>query len=57
MDHDDLRRLERIRDLVRIGSGRDDPIRLLLFSATGFTAGLQAEDAELVDLDRLYTGG
>ncbi len=57
VDHDDLRRLVQIRDLVRAGSGRDDPIRLLLFSATGFTPGLQAEDTELVDLKRLYEGG
>lgn len=53
---DDRQRLIRIRDLLRGRDGHDHPIRLLLFSATGFSPGLDADDTELVDLQRLYTG-
>lgn len=53
---DDRHRLTRIRDLLSARQGQDGPIRLLLFSATGFAPGTQADDTELVDLPRLYTG-
>lgn len=57
----DLDRLERIRVLL-VQRGHDaTQARLLLFSRTGFTAGLldaarTRDDVELVDLARLYTG-
>ena len=60
MDAGQLRRLEHLRGLLpgeRVGR----PPRLLLFSRSGFTAGLSGEaaarpDVELVDLVRLYRG-
>jgi DNA-binding MarR family transcriptional regulator len=61
MDAGQLRRLDHLRALLpdeRVGQ----PPRLLLFSRSGFAAGLAAEaaarpDVELVDLERLYRGG
>jgi hypothetical protein len=60
MDAEQLKRLEHLRALLpdeRVGQ----PPRLLLFSRSGFAAGLEAEaaarpDVELVDLERLYRG-
>jgi uncharacterized protein len=60
MDAGQLRRLDHLRALLpdeRVGQ----PPRLLLFSRSGFAAGLAAEaaarpDVELVDLERLYRG-
>lgn len=57
---DQLRRLEHLRGLLpsqRVGQ----PPKLLLFSRTGFTAGLAGEagarpDVELVGIDRVYHG-
>lgn len=48
----DRSRLERVRSLL--GSSR--PVRLLLASATGFAPGLEADDIELIDVNRLYHG-
>ncbi len=55
----ELERLEHLRDLVAIDSGH--PVRLLLFSRSGFTRELRVtaqhrSDVELVDLERLYHG-
>lgn len=55
LDH--LTRLEHLRTLMRLPSN----VKLLLFSRAGFTEALHAEaarrdDAELVDLPRLYAG-
>ncbi len=57
----DLHRLERIRVLLGERGHDATHARLLLFSRTGFTAGLldaarTRSDVELVDLTRLYTG-
>jgi DNA-binding MarR family transcriptional regulator len=60
MDAGQLRRLEHLRALLpgdRVGL----PPRLLLFSRSGFAAGLTEEsaaraDVELVDLERIYRG-
>lgn len=57
----ELTRLEHLRDLTP-ADRYDDPLRLLLFSRTGFTGELRhtadtRADVELVDLDRLYQGG
>jgi hypothetical protein len=60
MDAGQLSRLDHLRALLpdeRVGQ----PPRLLLFSRSGFAAGLAAEaaarpDVELVDLERLYRG-
>ena len=57
----DLDRLERIRVLLGQRGHDAGQARLLLFSRTGFTAGLidtarTRGDVELVDLARLYTG-
>ncbi len=57
---DQLRRLEHLRGLLP--SHRvEQPPKLLLFSRTGFTAGLTEEsaarpDVELISIDRLYRG-
>jgi hypothetical protein len=61
MDAGQLRRLDHLRALLpgeRVGR----PSRLLLFSRSGFAAGLVAEaaarpDVELVGIERLYGGG
>jgi hypothetical protein len=57
---DQLRRLEHLRGLLP-SQRVDQPPRLLLFSRTGFTAGVATEaavrpDVELVGIDRLYGG-
>ena len=57
----DLDRLERIRMLLGERGHDATAARLLLFSRTGFTAGLldavrTRDDVELVDLARLYAG-
>lgn len=57
---DQVRRLEHLRGLLP--SHRvDRPLKLLLFSRTGFTADLTDEatvrpDVELIDIARLYSG-
>jgi hypothetical protein len=58
---DQLRRLAHLRGLLP-SQRVDQPPKLLLFSRTGFTAGLADEavgraDVELIGLDRLYGGG
>ncbi len=57
---DQLRRLEHLRGLLP-GSRVGQPPKLLLFSRTGFTAGLTDQavtrpDVELVGIDRIYHG-
>ena len=57
---DQLRRLEHLRGLLP-SQRVDQPPKLLLFSRTGFSAGLADEaaarpDVELVGIDRLYDG-
>ncbi len=57
----DLRRLERIRELVAVRHTSARAAGLLLFSASGFDRNLNAEahargDVELIDLERMYTG-
>lgn len=57
----DLDRLERIRVLLGQRGHDSAATRLLLFSRTGFTAGLldtarTRDDVELIDLGRLYDG-
>jgi DNA-binding MarR family transcriptional regulator len=61
MEGGQLKRLEHLRALLPDGRVGEPP-RLLLFSRSGFAAGLAAEaaarpDVELVDLERLYRGG
>lgn len=59
---DDLRRLERVRDLLRADDRVDaDDARLALFARGGFDAALLGAarprpDVVLVDLERLYEG-
>ena len=60
MDARQLRRLEHLRSLLP-GDRVRQPTRLLLFSRSGFTAGLVEEaaarpDVKLVDLARIYQG-
>ena len=57
---DQLRRLEHLRGLLP-SQRVDQPPKLLLFSRTGFTAGVADEavarpDVELIGIDRLYGG-
>jgi hypothetical protein len=57
---DQLRRLEHLRGLLP-SQRVDQPPKLLLFSRTGFTAGVADEavarpDVELIGIDRLYSG-
>lgn len=54
---DQLRRLEHIRELLGLAA----PVRLLLFSGSGFSPQLTAQaaaraDVQLVDVERLYQG-
>jgi len=58
---EDLARLERVRSVLGERGHHVTATRLLLFSRTGFTAGLaeaarRREDVELVDIARLYRG-
>ena len=59
LSESELNRLEHLRDLIP-DNRVDAPPRLLLFSRSGFTAGLRQAavrpDVELVDLMRLYQG-
>lgn len=60
VDLSQLRRLEHLRALLP-SSRIDQPPKLMLFSRTGFTAGLTGEaaprpDVELISLDRMYRG-
>ena len=57
-----LAHLERARDLLAARVAVEDDVKLLVFSSSGFDPGLHTAahgrgDVELVDLDRLYTGG
>lgn len=57
----DLQRLERARELLVAAGHASAAARLLLFSANGFDANLREaarrrDDAELIDLQRLYSG-
>ena len=59
-DDDQLRRLEHLRELIPTRFA-PAPVRLLLFSRSGFTVRLRRaaagrSDLELIDLDRLYRG-
>lgn len=58
---EDLRRLERMRELLESDGAPCSNATLLLFGHAGFEPGLEEEagerdDVELVDLDRLYRG-
>lgn len=60
MDAGQLGRLEHVRALLPVDRVAGPP-RLLLFSRSGFAAGLVGEaaarsDVELVDLERIYRG-
>lgn len=60
-DAEDLRRLERMRELLEADGAPCANASLLLFGRAGFDAGLRdvadgRDDVELVDLDRMYRG-